>query len=87
MPDDDELFHQLGLAFHDRPGWRYEPSTTPGARPSWCLDIRGEIRLSATVIDGVHSVYLPDEDREIDFDNGDGLMAWIDDNEDRFDGR
>ncbi len=84
MSGDDELFDEVGLALQDRPLWRYEPSTTPGAQPSWCLDIDGKIVLSVTVIDGVHSVYLPDADREIDFDGREGLMAWIDDNEGRF---
>ncbi|MGA3148632.1 MAG: hypothetical protein ABSF33_14335 [Acidimicrobiales bacterium] len=84
MSSDDDLFDQMGLTLKDRPGWRYEPSTTPGAQPSWCLTGDGEILLSVTVIDGVRSVYLPNEDVEIDFDNSEGLMAWIDENEDRF---
>ncbi len=85
MASDHELFDQLGLVLEPRPAWRYEPSTTPGVQPSWCLVVGGEIRLSATVIDGVHSAYLPDDDREIDFDGRDDLIAWIDENEDRFD--
>ena len=85
MASDDQLFHQLGLALEPRPGWRYEPSTTPGAQPSWCLVVHEEIRLSASVIDGVHSIYLPEEDKEIDFDGREGLLAWIGDNQARFD--
>lgn len=84
MSSDDDLFDQVGLALKDRPGWSYEPSTSPGAQPSWCLNAGGEILLSVTVIDGVHSVYLPNGDLEIDFDDMQGLLAWIDENEDRF---
>lgn len=84
MSRDDELFDQVGVLLQSRPGWRYEPSTTPGANPSWCLNLDGEslphdeFLLSVTVIDGVHSVYLPHEDREISFDSRDQLIAWID---------
>ncbi len=84
MSSDDDLFDQVGLTLKDRPGWRYEPSTTPGAQPSWCLTADGEILLSVTVIDGIHSVYLPNEDLEIDFDTRERLVAWIDANEPRF---
>jgi hypothetical protein len=63
MSSDDELFHQVGLILNRRSGWRYEPSTTPGAQPSWCFDPDGDILIGVTVIDGVHSVYLPEVDR------------------------
>lgn len=84
MTGDDELFDRVGRRLQQRPGWRYEPSTTPGAQPSWCLVRRSEVLLGATVIGGVHSVYLAEEDREIDFPDVDALMAWIDANEERF---
>lgn len=89
MSIDDELFDQVGLILENRPGWRYEPSTTPGAHPSWCLDPdgerlpHGEFPLSVTVIDGVHSVYLPTQDQEIDFDDREQLIARIDEHGDR----
>ena len=83
MSSDDELFHQVGLLLNRRSGWRYEPSTTPGAQPSWCFDPDGDILIGVTVIDGVHSVYLPDVDREIDFDSSEALIAWIEENEAR----
>lgn len=86
MSGDDELFDQLGRTLESRPGWRYEPSTTPGAQPSWCLDIGGQFLLSVTVIDGVHSVYLPNEDKEIDFDSEERLLAWVDEHEGGFAG-
>jgi hypothetical protein len=84
MSSDDELFHQVGLVLQRRSGWRYEPSTTPGAQPSWCFDPDGEILIGVTVIDGVHSVYLPNLDREIDFDSSEALIAWIEENEAHF---
>ena len=83
MSSDDELFDQVGRTLERRGDWRYEPSTSPGAQPSWCLDISGQFVLSVTVIDGVHSVYLPNEDREIDFDSEESLLAWVDQNEGR----
>ena len=86
MSTDDELFDEVGLLLKSRPGWRYEPSTTPGAQPSWCLDPNGHITLGVTVIDGIHSVYITDEDREIDFDDREGLIRWIDQNAARFAG-
>ena len=42
MSRDDELFDQIGERFRSRYGWRFEPSATPGAPPSWCLDFHGE---------------------------------------------
>jgi hypothetical protein len=87
VASDDELFDQVGVALQTRPGWRYEPSTTPGAHPSWCLDVDGQFLLSVTVIDGVHSVYFPNEDREIDFASQEALLAWVEENDGRFGGR
>ena len=87
MSRDDELFDQLGQVLEHRPGWRYEPSTSPGGQPSWCRTSEGEILLGVTVLDGVHSVYLPDQDREIDFDDRDGLVAWLDEHADPSAGR
>lgn len=81
MPGDDQAFDQVGRRLQQRPGWRYEPSTTPGAEPSWCLVRQGEILLGVTVIDGVHSVFVPEEDLEIDFSDVEGLMAWIEEHE------
>jgi hypothetical protein len=84
MTSDRELFDEVGLILEGRPDWRYEPSTTPGAAPSWCLVSDGDILLSVTVIDGLHSVYLPNGDKEIDFDSRGRLIEWIDENADRF---
>ena len=81
---DDELFHDIGLLLEPRHGWRMEPSTTPGAPPFWCLGSGGEVELSVGVNDGVISVYVPDEDREITVDGLGELTSWIDDNEARF---
>ncbi len=85
MSPDDELFDRVGdvLASHDA-GWHYEPSTSPGGAPSWCLDPGGEITVSVTVIDGVIAVYLPAEDKEIPVADPDTLTAWVEANQDRF---
>jgi hypothetical protein len=84
MPDDDELFDQLGRLLGSRSGWHFEPPTTPGAPPSWCLDPGGEISLAVNVVGGSITVYLPDEDKELSLDGVAALIAWLDGNEARF---
>lgn len=84
MSSDNELFDRIGVVLTSRPGWIYEPSTTPGAPPSWCLDSHGEIRLSVSVDHGAITVYLPNQDREIAVEDLDVLAKWIDTNEARF---
>jgi hypothetical protein len=77
---DDELFDRVGHVLASRhPGWNFEPSTTPGGSPSWCLDPGGEITVSVTVI----AVYLPGEDKEIPFADLDTLATWIESNQAR----
>ncbi len=85
MSADDELFDRVGhvLASHDS-GWNYEPSTSPGGAPSWCLDPGGEITVSVTVINGVIAIYLPAEDNEIPVADPDALIAWVTANRARF---
>jgi hypothetical protein len=75
---DDELFESMGRALEDRPGWHYEPSTTPGGLPSWCLDPGGKVTLSAAVIDGVVTVYVPESDRDLAVGGVPELVAWLD---------
>jgi hypothetical protein len=84
MSSDNELFDRVGDVLLSRPGWIYEPSTTPGAPPSWCLDSHGEIKLSVGVDHGAITVYLPNQDQEIAVDDLDGLTTWIEANEARF---
>ena len=84
MSPDADLFDQIGRVLEPRPGWHYEPSTTPGAEPSWCLDPGGQIAVAVNVIDGAVCVYLPDEDREIRLNGLDELTEWIDRNEGAF---
>jgi len=79
-----DLFEQIGRLLEPRPGWSYEPSPTPGAQPSWCLDDGGEILLAVNVIDGAVCVYVPEDDREIWLRDLGELAAWIDRNEAEF---
>jgi hypothetical protein len=74
---DDELFDQVGVAVGPRGGWHYEPATTPGALPSWCLDPGGTVVVSINVIDGKVVAYLPAEDRELSLSGVDGLIEWL----------
>jgi len=75
---DDELFDQVGVVLGTRGGWRYEPSTSPGGPPSWCLDPAGVVVVSVNVVDGAVVAYLPDLDREVRFADVAGLVAWMD---------
>jgi hypothetical protein len=81
MTADDVLFDQVGAALGTRGGWRYEPSTTPGGLPSWCLDPGGEVVVSVNVTDGAVVAYLPSHDRDVRFGGLDGLLAWLDERE------
>lgn len=80
----DDLFDQVGHLLRSRPGWRYEPSTTPGAEPSWCLDPGGEVTLSVCILDGKICVFRPDIDRELYLASLEALSAWIEANEARY---
>jgi hypothetical protein len=81
---DDELFTTVGQALEGRPGWRYEPSTTPGGLPSWCLDPHGRVTLSVNVIDGQVVVYVPESDRDVPVGTIADLLVWLDAYGDRY---
>ena len=78
MSADDELFDRVGAELTTRPGWRFEPSTTPGGPPSWCFDPAGRVLQSVNVIDGTITLYIPSEDWEVPIDDLEGLLRWID---------
>lgn len=78
MTRHESLFDQVGAALTARPGWRYEPATTPGAAPSWCRVSGGEIELSVGVEGDAISVYRPDREAEVAVDGIPALLAWID---------
>jgi hypothetical protein len=80
MSSDDQLFDRLGDALATRGAWIYEPSTSPGGPPSWCLSSDGEIRLSVTVIGGAITVYLAELDREVAIADEAALLTWVDSN-------
>ena len=75
---DDQLFDAVGVALQARGGWHYEPATTPGALPSWCLDPGGEVAVSVNVVDGSVVAYLPSSDREVTLAGVEGLIEWLD---------
>jgi hypothetical protein len=72
-PSKNEVLDLLG----GRPGWRLEPSTTPGTMPMWCFVFNGKIEFSLTADGGSIRLYVMDTDREIVFKDADGLMAWL----------
>jgi hypothetical protein len=60
-----------------RPGWRLEPSSTPGLPPVWCFVFNGKIEFSVTADAGSIRLYVMDTDQELAFGNADELMAWL----------
>jgi hypothetical protein len=60
-----------------RPGWRLEPSPTPGTPSMWCFVVNGKIEFSASVDGGAIHLYVMETDREIVFPDGDAMMAWL----------
>ena len=84
MSHDNDLFDQIGNLLESRRGWIFEPSSTPGMPPFWCLESGGEIELSVSADSGTISIYLPKQDQEIAIDNVEALITWIDKNEQRF---
>ncbi len=79
-----DLFDQVGDVLTPRGHWIYEPSSTPGVAPTWCLDHQGKLVLAVEVDGKAITVYLPETDLEIPVDGIDGLVAWLDENEARF---
>jgi hypothetical protein len=69
----DDILALLG----GRPGWRLEPSSTPGLEPMWCFVFNGRIEYSVSADqDSVH-LYVMDTDQDLVFADGDALMAWL----------
>ena len=81
MTQDDEVFDQVAVYLASRRGWRFEPPTTPGAPPSWCLESDGDFLIALSVIDGNFSIYLPATDRELNFTTMEALVDWLEANE------
>jgi hypothetical protein len=69
----NEVLELLG----NRPGWRLEPRSTPGATPAWCFVFNGRIEFSVTADRGSVRLYVMETDQEIVFDDGNALMAWL----------
>jgi hypothetical protein len=60
-----------------RPGWRLEPRSTPGTSPLWCFVFNGKIEFSVAVEEGSIRLYVMEIDRDIIFDDAEGLMTWL----------
>lgn len=69
--------YEIHDLFGGRPGWRLEPSSTPGIPPLWCFVFDGKIEFSVTADDRSIRLYVMDTDQEIVFKDADGLMAWL----------
>jgi hypothetical protein len=75
--DAKTLRRQLTDLFADRPGWRLEPQTTPGANPLWCYVDEERIEFSVAAHEGVIRLYVMATDREITFESPDALTTWL----------
>ena len=67
----------LSDLFSARPGWRLEPTSTPGVDAAWCFVYRGEIEFSVTANAESIVLYEMKTDREIAFKNPEELTAWL----------
>ena len=72
-PPKIELVDLLG----DRPGWRLEPSLTPGVKPLWCFVVGAKIDLSLAVDGSSISLYVTDTDTEVVLRDTDELTTWL----------
>ncbi len=69
--------HIFADLFGSRPGWRLEPSSSPGGTPVWCFVSAGRIGFSVTAdADSIH-LYEMETDRELTFINADELATWL----------
>jgi hypothetical protein len=60
-----------------RPGWRLEPSSSPGMEPMWCFVVNGRIEYSVSADRESVRLYVMESDQELVFADGDALMAWL----------
>lgn len=68
---------QIVDLLQDRPGWRLEPRTTPGASPLWCFVSDGNVECSVAVEGNLVHLYLTERDRELTFEDAAALAAWL----------
>jgi hypothetical protein len=67
----------LADLFSNRPGWRLEPSSSPGGVPVWCFVAGGKVELSVTAsVDSIHLYEMP-TDRDITFGDTQELQEWL----------
>jgi hypothetical protein len=68
---------ELADLFGDRPGWRLEPRSTPGATPLWCFVFGGKIEFSVTAERDSITLYIMETDQELVFKDSDELTEWL----------
>jgi hypothetical protein len=73
----DRILQEFVAYFEGRPGWRLEPSTSPGAPPLWCFVAGGKVECSVTVAGGAIRLYEMETDREVVFADVAALTAWL----------
>lgn len=67
----------LAEMFGNRPGWRLEPTSSPGSSIVWCFVFGGKIEFSVTAdVDSIQ-LYEMETDREITFKDPEELATWL----------
>ncbi len=85
--ENEEIWQDLRTLGHRSNGWRFEvlnPDFDPTA--AWCFGLAGAARLVVTVELAHVILYNADRDDEQTFPTASGLAAWLDDNEEKYEG-
>lgn len=75
--EERRLRKELAELVGQRPGWRLEPRSTPGATPLWCYVDEGRIEFSVTAQEDKLRLYVMATDQEVVFDDSAALTDWI----------
>ncbi len=75
--DERKLRKELAELVGQRPGWRLEPRSTPGATPLWCYMDEGRIEFSVTAQEDKLRLYVMATDEEFTLDDPAALTDWI----------
>lgn len=76
---DADLWKAVDHLLGRRPGWRFQPRSTPGATPVWCFGPEADPVLTVSVDDGAIVVCPESGDPEVTLPGGDELFRWLSD--------
>lgn len=75
--DESQLRTELAELVGERPDWRLEPLSTPGAAPLWCYGRQGQSEFSVTAEGAGIRLFTTGSDEEIMFDDAETLRVWL----------